>query len=85
MDCSLKLQPIICPDSKITRKIHCSRTKTEALISNVLCPHSIELTVNELNFPKSIPYSVSTDASNNWNLKRYPLAVRYFLNYMGKK
>ena len=32
MDCSFKLLPIICPDSKITKKIHCGRTKAEALI-----------------------------------------------------
>ena len=85
MDCCMKIIPAVFPDSKIAKKIHCGRTKSEALIANVLCPHSIEMVTNEMNFPKSIFYSVSTDASNKGNLKHYPLALRYFLKSFGTK
>ena len=85
MDCCMKILPGVFPDSKIAKKIHCGRTKSEALIAKVLSPHSIEMVTNELNIPKSIFYSVSTDASNKGNLKHYPLALRYFSKSFGTK
>ncbi|KAI6656015.1 hypothetical protein LOD99_1749 [Oopsacas minuta] len=85
MDCCMKILPGVFPDSKIAKKIHCGRTKSEALIANVLCPHSIEVVTNELNIPKNIFYLISTDASNKGNLKHYPLAVRYFSKSFGTK
>ena len=81
----MKIVPAVFPDSKIAKKIHCGRTKFEALIANVLCPHSIEMVTNEMNFPKSIFYSDSTDASNKGNLKHCPLALRYFSKSFGNK
>ena len=81
----MKILPSVLPDSKIVKKIHCGRTKSEALTANVLCPHSIEMVTNELNIPNNIFYSVSTDASNRGNLKLYPLALRYFSKSVGTK
>ena len=43
------------------------------------------MVTNGMKFPKSIFYSVSTDASNKGNLKYYPLALRYFSKSFGSK
>ena len=52
MDCCVKILPGVFPDSKIAKKIHCGRTKSEALIANVLCPHSMDMAINELKISK---------------------------------
>lgn len=76
-DCGTKLACRIFSDSKISKKIACGRTKAEALVENVLGPHSVELVLKELK-EDSKPYSISTDASNKGNLKMYPVSVRFF-------
>lgn len=47
-DCSNKLQKKIYKDSDIAAKIHCGRTKAEALIEMVLAPYSLELVLKDL-------------------------------------
>lgn len=81
-DCGTKLACRIFSDSKISKKISCGRTKAEALVENVLGPHSIELVLKELK-EGSKSYSISTDASNKGNLKMYPVSVRFFSNENG--
>lgn len=70
-----KLIKQICSDSKIGPKIHCGRTKAEALVENVLAPYALELVLSEI---VCSPISVATDASNKGNQKMYPVVVRYF-------
>ncbi|XP_050776320.1 uncharacterized protein LOC127032781 isoform X4 [Gopherus flavomarginatus] len=74
-DCGNKLYPSIFADSKIASKIHCGRRKAEALIENVLAPHSLKLAVQDIG---SISFSIVTDASNKGNTKLFPVAVHYF-------
>ncbi|KAG6926940.1 hypothetical protein G0U57_010766 [Chelydra serpentina] len=74
-DCGNKLYHSIFPDSKIACKIHCGMTKAEALIENVLAPHSLKLAVQDIG---STPLSIATDASNKGNTILFPVAVRYF-------
>ncbi|XP_043381024.1 uncharacterized protein LOC114021903 isoform X1 [Chelonia mydas] len=74
-DCGNKLYPSIFTDSKIASKIHCGRTKAEALIENVLAPHSLKLAVQDIG---SASFSIVTDAWNKGNTKLFPVALHYF-------
>lgn len=70
-----KLLGYIFKDSIIAPKIHCERTKVEALVVNVLGPYSLEIALKNLG---NSYYSIATDASNKGNLKMFPMCVRYF-------
>lgn len=77
MDCYHKLLPMLFSDSNIAKKIMCGRTKSEAIVRNILATesqqkHLIQLRDNCINF------SLSTDASNKGNRKMYPICIRYF-------
>lgn len=61
---------------KPQKKISCARTKTEAIISGVFSPHSIDVTLKEISGTPFI--SVSTDGSNHGNIKLFPIVVQYF-------
>nr|XP_005313440.1 uncharacterized protein LOC101943458 isoform X1 [Chrysemys picta bellii]XP_005313442.1 uncharacterized protein LOC101943458 isoform X1 [Chrysemys picta bellii] len=74
-DCGNKLYPSIFTDSKLASKIHCGRSKTEALIETVLAPHSLKLAMQDIG---SSSFSIVTDASNKGNTKLFPVALRYF-------
>jgi hypothetical protein len=74
-ECNVKLAQLIFPDSKISKKLHCGRTKLEAIALNVLSPHSIEIHLNKL---ENKSFSISTDASNKGNIKLFPVAIQYF-------
>lgn len=74
LDCFTKLYPNIFPDSKLALKVHCGRTKREAIVRNILCPKSLEMVLNELKTNnESIFFSIATDASNNGNRKLFPI------------
>ncbi len=76
VDCTVPLNGKIFNDSSIVRKVQCKRTKTEAIVKNVLFPHFHSVVITKL---KSIRYySIATDASNHKNLKIFPLLVQYF-------
>lgn len=76
MDCTAPLTRILFKDSEIGQKLTCSRTKTEAIINNVLAPYSIDLIVKNL---EKIPFiSISTDSSNHGSQKLFPLILQYF-------
>ena len=75
----MKLNAQVYTDSKLANKLQCGRTKAEAVVCNVLCPHSIEVVVKDIKFPESKWFSISTDASNKGNLKFFPVVVQYFL------
>jgi hypothetical protein len=77
IDCTLKLLPVVFNDSSKASKMSCGRTKSEAIVINVLAPYSQEMIVNDLD--KSYAYfSISSDASNKGNTKLFPVVLRYF-------
>jgi len=79
-DCGIKLIQQLFYDSKIAKRIHCGRTKMEAIAKNVLCPLSIE---NHLKKVKGKKFSISSDASNRGNIKLYPIGIQYFDKSIG--
>jgi hypothetical protein len=61
--------------------MRCGRTKTEALIENVLGPKSIEMVLEKLKKDDLIVYyGISSDASNKKKRKFFPLMVKFFDN-----
>lgn len=57
-------------------KFSCSRTKCQAIVTNVFAPHAMQLLRKELE--KRHYVSIYTDASNHGNIKLFPVLVRYF-------
>ena len=80
IDCGMKINSLLYFDSTIGKKIHCGRTKAEAIVENILAPKSIQVVLDELgiNNGKAIPFSLANDASNKGNRKMFPIAVQYF-------
>ncbi|KAJ8019187.1 hypothetical protein HOLleu_42396 [Holothuria leucospilota] len=69
MDCTPGLTRQICSDSEIARKMSCARTKTEAIVNNVIAPHGVEIVKEAM---KNISHCfVSTDASNHGSVKMF--------------
>jgi hypothetical protein len=62
-------------DYKLASKIHCGRTKAEALVENVLAPHSLQFVLKNVGSGR---FSAACDASNKGNSKLYQVAIRYF-------
>lgn len=80
-DCSHNLLKFILPDSKIAKKILCARTKTEAIVTGVLAPLSIDILIKDLRDVEFI--SVATDASNHGDKKLFPVFLQYYSNEFG--
>lgn len=58
-------------------KFSCSRTKCQAIITNVIAPFVEQMLQEDL---QNVHYvSISTDASNHGNIKLFPVLVRYFV------
>jgi hypothetical protein len=49
MDCTSKLNQGKYSDSEIAKKVSCARTKTEAIVNNMLAPHSVAMAIHDLN------------------------------------
>lgn len=79
-DCGIKLNAVLYKDSCFAKKVHCGRTKAEAIVKNCLGPKSVENVLLELgaNSENSISFSLSCDASNKGSQKLFPVVVRYF-------
>lgn len=75
-DCASKLI-----QSCFEQKFRCARTKTEAIVVNVLARTAIEEL--EVDLGKSHCITILTDASNHGNTKIFPVLVRYFIPYDG--
>ena len=58
-------------------KFSSARTKSQAIICNVLAPHVMTEVIEELHEVKSV--TLSLDASNKKDIKLFPIIVRYFL------
>jgi hypothetical protein len=48
MECGVKLNTFLYGDSVMAKKVHCGRTKTEAIVKNILSTNSIELAIQNL-------------------------------------
>ncbi|KAH9632985.1 hypothetical protein HF086_000345 [Spodoptera exigua] len=76
LDCIVKLNATMYPDSKIAAKQSTARTKATAIVKNILAPHSVTETVKKL---QEVPfYGIGTDVSNHKAEKKFPLLVQYF-------
>ena len=62
MDCTGLMRKLFA-DSQIANSITCARTKTEAIINNVIGPHTVAEVVKSLNDISCI--GIATDASNH--------------------
>lgn len=65
------------------QKFRCARTKSQAIVENVLAPMAMDELKNHLNEAHCI--TLSTDASNHGSIKLFPVLIRYFLPYEGVK
>lgn len=74
--CVSNLFQMMFADSKTAKKYSCGKTKTAAIVTNVLGPASREIVLNQLADDRY--FSISTDASNKGNIKTFPLILRYF-------
>lgn len=79
LDCSFKLDTKIYTDSKIASKLSCGRTKSQAIVQNVLAPIALQKVIELLKYhvPKLF-FSVQLDASNRKNVKLFPISVQFF-------
>lgn len=79
LDCSLKLDKVVYSDSKLAAKISCGRTKSEAIVQNVLGEKALQRVLDLLNShtPKLF-FCIQLDASNKNNIKLFPISVQFF-------
>lgn len=77
LDCCFKLTKVTHYDSKLGEKIHCGRTKAEAIVAQVLAPKELEKVLHVIHSNK-LWYSVQTDASNHLNRTFFPLVLQYY-------
>ncbi|XP_033222612.1 uncharacterized protein LOC117176470 [Belonocnema kinseyi] len=76
IDCANNLLHSIFSDSPIARRMSCARIRTEVIVKEVICPHTIDIFLKDLI---KIPYlSVSTDSSNHGNKKIFIVVIQYF-------
>lgn len=75
MDCTSPLLKKLFSDSELARKLACARTKSEAIINNVIAPYTIEVLLQNL---QDVFLGLSTDASNHNADKIFPIIIQYF-------
>jgi hypothetical protein len=70
---------------KYAKKISCGRTKSEAIVTEVLAPASVREIINVLNlnmlegYANTLPFnSVASDASNHSHTKLFPITLKYW-------
>ena len=81
LDCTVKLNATMYPDSKIAAKQSTARTKATAIVKNILAPHSVSEIKEKLR--EVSYYGIGTDASNHKAEKMFPLLVQYFTEHDG--
>ena len=77
-DCKSTLFSKSFPDSNIVKKYSCARTKTEAIINNVLAPYCVENVLSELKDHNIEYIGVATDGGNHKPIKLFPVLIQYF-------
>jgi len=84
-DCSTKLYRLMFCDSEVASKISSARTKTEAIVNNVLAPHSLKEVLKIINDNNISFIGVCTDGSNHAAVKIFPILIQYFDKNFGIK
>lgn len=75
-DCTNRLIPKLFQDSKIASEIQCGKTKTQAIVDNVIAPHSLEIVCECLDRTRFV--GVCTDGSGHGATKLFPVIVQFF-------
>ncbi|XP_028158533.1 uncharacterized protein LOC114351490 [Ostrinia furnacalis] len=76
MDCTSPLLKKLFSDSELARSLACARTKSEAIINNVIAPYSIEMLLQKLQ--DIVFFGCSTNASNHNAEKIFPIIIPFF-------
>lgn len=75
-DCTTSLLKNLFHDSDIAKNISSAKTKTKAIVSNVIAPYCMKNLLIKL---ENIPFlSLSTDASNHGHEKLFPVVIQFF-------
>ena len=82
-DCSTKLYRRLFADSEVATKISSARTKTEAIINQVLAPNSLKQILNRINDENISHIGVCTDGSNHGAIKMFPVLIQFFHKEFG--
>lgn len=77
-DCTSSLLNTLFHNSETGKKYSCARTKTEAIINNVLAPFSIQSILEDLEEQSIMYLGVATDGSNHKSTKLFPVLIQYF-------
>ncbi|CAH0406173.1 unnamed protein product [Chilo suppressalis] len=80
MTCTASLTRKMFTDSETAKNLKCGKTKTEAIINQVVAPHAITTIIETLKNISCL--SVATDASNHGAEKLFPIMIQYF-NWTG--
>lgn len=79
LDCSMKLNSKLYKDSHIAPKLSCGRTKSTAIVCNVLAKKALEIVLEELK--RSDPplfFGLQTDTSNKKNMNVFLVSIQIF-------
>ena len=77
-DCTSTLIRKVFPDSNISKKYSCARTKVEAIVNNVLSPMTVQYALNDIQEHGVMYLGVATDGSNHQSIKLFPIVIQYF-------
>ena len=64
-DCTSTLIRKLFPDSNISKKYSCARTKVEAIVNNVLFPMTVQYALNDIQEHGIMYLGVATDGSKS--------------------
>jgi hypothetical protein len=80
MECTASLTRKMFADSETAKNLKCGKTKTEAIVNQVVAPHTITTIIETLRNISCL--SIATDASNHGADKLFPILIQYF-NWTG--
>lgn len=80
-DCTHSLHHKLFDDSKIASLIKCGKTKTQAIVDNVIAPHTLYQAQKVLKESKFV--GICTDSSNHGFIKMFPVLVQFFDKFSG--
>ena len=78
---SFRANDCLSKKTTVETKFSSARTKSHAIICNVLAPHVVTEVIEDLHEAKSV--TLSLDASDKKDIKLFPIVVRYFLPNRG--
>ena len=75
-DCTSKVVSKIFPASYVSKKYACARTKSEAVVNNVIAPFSITSILNNIESGEIMYLGVATDGSNHKSTTPFPIGIK---------